>query len=300
MISAETEWGIESTVIHEYAHIIYEGLTERQTTFYSRWSNLFYDIASTGDTEAFNCIFNTIDDSTTEYMIRALGGHPYDNDSEMFASFTSGYIFNHQRLRDSIELNCSYMGHCQNTLAYMWTLYVEGFYTSQSSDRNFFSPIGSVLGPQFTFHQISNGHWRKSVYKDLGYIDKSKVFFSQMVSPFINKARSEVQKLVISFNNTIYKILEGLGLNQHTGSISGYVGKNDDPKLANIIVQIGPLAAVTDQNGFYSIVGLPVGEQPIVRVQHIGDGDAYPINYPESESFWIEEGENTEGDIDVN
>lgn len=255
-----------ATISHEYGHLYYNKIEKSQSQFANQWHKLFRAIS---DASFAPCIFSRIKDSNVGADPNFYSGHPEDADSEMFASFFSGYINHHQRLFNSISSLTSVDGFCQNTLGYMWQMFSENVTKMQASDTTIWDPVGGTIGNKYyDFDQIAKGYWRNSIYKKLSNVQKVR----QQVTLLKNRLDyvfsnifniSTINTVAIRLNNEIQTLLESIGIKFTTEKLTGTVTSYDDEPMPGIKVTTNDKYAISQPNGTYQITGLQRGPNTV-------------------------------------
>ncbi len=276
----DTYWNMEATVTHEYGHLVYGVLQENQSQdinvkrFVNQWESLYSKIFS--NSSVYSAVFSAIKDGLVGRMISGLGGHPEDNPDEFFASFYTDYFALHDRFLGIIKNNCDSYSPCQNVLAYAWNLFAYKIGTVSSDDKSHFPTVNSaVLGTDYTYDQIINGHWRPDIYNKMTLPEKAKVQYNRLISSTMNSVIKYVNVQVVKVNEVMNKLISSLGLLGDAGTANLTIKNKQGKVVPGLLVQVGPKFGITDSNGKVSISGIPSGDQEIIRIEMIGSGVEY-------------------------
>ncbi|MCX6809865.1 MAG: carboxypeptidase-like regulatory domain-containing protein [Candidatus Berkelbacteria bacterium] len=279
---------ISPVVIHEYGHQVYEVLKTQNPDFYNRWVDLFKNIKGSQN----SCVWDRLKEGNIWSNYVGLGGHPDDDyggtlpGHEMFASMYSSYfsINFHNRLLSTINNYSS--GECQNTLAYMWTLFSENVGELVSGDKIAFQPYGGgVNRARYSFSQIKSGAWRADRFGDLGLSGQVSVMYQKFIAPLGSSTRTAAIEAKLAIIN---KFIDLKTTGRPKGNIEGVVVDNQNLKVRRAIVKIGQKYAVTDDSGRFSIIGIAEGSQNISSIILFNTGGSYLVQKPAGKKIVIQ------------
>lgn len=254
---------ISSTLIHEYGHLLYEKEFKfnGKNNFSSKWKELYEGIV---DQSYAEIIWNKIQDANLEIAPGGMGGHPWDNDHEMFASFFNAYFYHHDQLLENIN-SCADI-NCQNILAYMWELFSENVGKVNFSDARQFPVYGGTIGnSRYSFYDIRAGKWRFDQFGSLPINQKISLQYKRLIAPYVsNESWNKLKSKVSEFNRWL-KIKIGISNSSiNFGSVNGQLLDEKGKPVKTALIKIGgSYTAVTDSLGNFSMANVGVGDQSL-------------------------------------
>ncbi|MCX6811853.1 MAG: hypothetical protein NT039_04135, partial [Candidatus Berkelbacteria bacterium] len=285
---------ITFTMAHEYGHLVYGMFKKTDPNFSDKWYQLFEKI-TLQSSSLTSCVWNAFKDGNVGMSPRSFGGHPGDDEDEMFASFYSSYFMYHDRLYGIIKYHVTPDSPCQNILKYMWQLFAENVGKVYSNDDQFFLPVGGKIGKtEYSWQQIISGVWIKENYDKLPTGQKASLQFQRYVTSNLSRGASFLADKINQFNLYIDSLLAG----KDTGQAAGKIVDSKNNPIPNQVVRIGPKAEITDTNGNFTIDRIPVGINKVVIIKD--DGHSYQIIYPLSDDVNIEKNKTTRVNIKIN
>lgn len=265
---------ITFTMAHEYGHLVYGMFKKTDPNFSDKWYQLFEKI-TLQSSSLTSCVWNAFKDGNVGMSPRSFGGHPGDDEDEMFASFYSSYYMYHDRLYGIIKYHVATDSPCQNILKYMWQLFSEDVGKIYSNDNRFFLPVGGKIGKtEYTWQQIINGSWIKGNYDKLPTGKKAMLQLQRYVISYMTRSASFLTNKINQFNLYMDSLLAG----RDTGRVIGRVVDSQNMPVVNVVIRIGPKAGITDEKGRFRMNRIPVG---INKISVIKDEEKnYKIIYP--------------------
>lgn len=144
---------INKVLAHEYGHIVQFDLFSGSSFFARQWTMIFNDL---NRNYYGPLVFDMMTDGNAMMAPNQFGGHPWDNERELFASFFASYFMAHDRFDGIIRYHAS--GAAQNIMEYMWQLFSENVGKVYANDNKIYHPIGGKIG---THGEIRSGAWKQ-------------------------------------------------------------------------------------------------------------------------------------------
>lgn len=148
---------IYKVLAHEYGHIVQFDLFYNSNFFSHQWAMIFNDLKQN---YYGPMVFDMMTDGNAMIAPNQFGGHPWDNERELFASFFASYFMAHDRFDGIIRYHAS--GAAQNTMEYMWQLFSENVGKVYANDNTIYHPKGGKIGAhEYTVGEIRSGAWKQ-------------------------------------------------------------------------------------------------------------------------------------------
>lgn len=252
---------IVSILTHEYGHHIYASNPVISKQFEDLFNNLYSRVDQDG-----KCVWDRMQDGNLAYSW--LGGHPYDNAREMFASFYSAYFSYHERLYGVIQYHATEDSSCQNVLKYIWQFFAENVGKYYSNDDQYFIPVGGKIGgASYSYGYIANGYWLKDKFDKMSVKAKASVQYQRFIKPILDSVTNVTPATAVAnFNAWLDGELSKLGLLKDVGVIYGKVIDSEGIGISDAVIMIGERTGVTDKRGRFTINKVPIGTQKVYSV----------------------------------
>jgi hypothetical protein len=157
MINLGTKGDIYKIFAHEYGHIVQFDSFSGSGFFARQWSMIFNDLNAN---YYGPLVFDMMTDGNAMIAPNQFGGHPWDNNREMFASFFASYFKAHDRFDGIVRYHAS--GAAQNIMEYMWQLFAENVGEVYANDNSIYHPKGGRIGThEYTISEIRSGAWKQ-------------------------------------------------------------------------------------------------------------------------------------------
>ena len=140
-------------ISHEYSHLIQNMLTNSNGFPEAEWATIWHGIDNL-PADQRTAIWAVFLDSNS--ALSQFGGHPWDNEYEMFASFSQAYFLSHGSLYGRIKYHLT--AQEQNIVEFMWQIFSQRVGKINPDDNTLFTRRPLVKS-NYTFAQIMNGNW---------------------------------------------------------------------------------------------------------------------------------------------
>jgi len=265
------------TITHEYSHNVYGYLRENDDNIIKTFDNISDDLIKKGsDYEYF---INRVTDSTYALDRGGFGGHPWDDPSELFASFSLGYLSHNNSIVASILSGYPEHYEASNSLAYLYRLLSER-YTSGGLYLRTFTTVGNqrISDIGYNFNNVTGGLWMNSNYSEAPLLQKIGYQFRYIMS--VNYAT--LKKIINSYNQLVDSYFASIN-NKKLGNINGkIVAEADNIQVPDAMINSSEKLAISNNSGKFSINKVPLGLHGINFVKNAKNDVYYDISSPEN------------------
>jgi hypothetical protein len=204
-----------------------------------------------------NCLFDRLTDSNVISSMLP-GGHPWDNDWELFASFFSAYFSASDKLKFIVDSLPD--GECKYTL-----IYLGKFFDQHVGQKNLFDnyPATKLGIIPLSEKQITNGQYLNINYEKLSPKRRAQLQYKKIVS--VLAIAKNFNRMMVALQSTNY-YLNKLWKWRSTGSVevtvlASKVDGSSKP-MKDVIVYAGTLC-VTSTKGRCTLNDVGVGNQKL-------------------------------------